>query len=271
MLNEKKLDSISNLFGFFQVIEFIQKDNEIILGSPDIRRRFFDICCSLDSRVYYNNLRNYRRALKQRNNQIKDDLIHKKSNRSLWDTAIVDYGIPLIEARRKMVGNLVAIFNSNFKDIFGERFKILIEYKSNINIDGQDLRTAFLKNLQESNNRENIFKTTIIGPHRDEFIFYNYEKKMKHFSSQGEIRLTVIMLKMALVEYLGKYQQKYPILLLDDILLEIDNINMNKILEIIKNKNQVFFTSTSIPAIEFFKEFDQKKYFHIISNGVCKS
>jgi len=268
LLNDKQLTSIAELFGFFQVIEFIQKDNEIIMGGPDIRRRFFDICCSLDSRIYYKNFLNYNRALKQRNNQIKNDLLQKKNNRSLWDAALVEYGVQLIQSRKKITENLVMIFNNYFKDIFGSRFEISIEYKTNAYLEGIDLHTSFLQKLRGSIAKENIFKTTVIGPHRDDFLFYNYKKNMKHFSSQGEIRLAVIMLKMALVEYLSKFKNKFPILLLDDILLEIDNINMAKILEIIKNRNQVFFTSTEVPNLDFFKGLDQTNFYNICLSRV---
>ena len=232
------------------MVEFLPSDNRLIIGHPDERRRFFDIACSLHSRQYYDDLRRYYRTLAQRNEQIREDLRRGTHDRSLWDRPLAACGAALIRFRQQFMDGLQAQIARN---AHGTRIRMAVRYHAPGLRDGDPERTL-LADLQASKKREDIFHTTVTGPHRDEYLFFDGEREMKRFSSQGEIRSAVMSLKLHFVAFLAEQRALFPVLLFDDILLEMDAGNMERLLSGITG-NQLFFTSTEVPAVPFFSQF----------------
>ena len=82
-----------------------------------------------------------------------------------------------------------------------------------------------------------------MGPHRDDLELKINDRSL-HYENQEQHRLFMCILKMAQVLLLSKKTKKFPILLIDDILNDLDSQNINPILRFIKDyKGQVFVTS----------------------------
>ena len=69
--NRKKI-SYDEFYGKVNVISFIPEDIELIMGSPSIRRRFFDGEISQGNEEYFRNLKEYTKLLKIRNKYLKE-------------------------------------------------------------------------------------------------------------------------------------------------------------------------------------------------------
>ena len=84
---------------------------------------------------------------------------------------------------------------------------------------------------------------TLFGPHRDEILFFlSGQGEVKIFGSQGQQRAVVLSLKMAILELIKEETGVKPVLLLDDILSEFDDIRQKRLLhECLKNV-QTFLT-----------------------------
>ena len=67
LLNEKKLNKLSDLFSQFISVIFSATDIEIITGSPITRRNFFNMFFSLLDSSYFCDIKNYALVLKQKN------------------------------------------------------------------------------------------------------------------------------------------------------------------------------------------------------------
>lgn len=253
-LNGKKISSFSEIFGFFQTVPFLQQDNRIVYGGPEHRRRFIDISCSLLYKNYYSDLQNYQRALKQRNEQIKLDIKTGSNQRSMWDPLLSDYGSRIINKRVQFIFQIREYWNNRLKVIGGKNLDLDISYiPSGIANLNKNLQEQLLEKFKGDKKREDIFKTTVHGVHRDNFVFLNSGRDMRRFSSQGEVRMGVLALKLAFIEYIREISGISPVLLFDDILLEIDRNNMETVLESFAGKNQFLFTSTAVPETGYFQ------------------
>jgi DNA replication and repair protein RecF len=91
---------------------------------------------------------------------------------------------------------------------------------------------------------------TLVGPHRDEFIFQINGLHAKNFASQGQHKTFLVALKLAEFFYLKNRCSETPILLLDDVLSELDNYRCRRLLEAVANTGQVFITSTDEHALD---------------------
>jgi DNA replication and repair protein RecF len=102
--------------------------------------------------------------------------------------------------------------------------------------------------LAQSRAREKIFRTTLLGPHRDELHLRVDGKSAAKYASEGQKRSIAIALKMAQAEYLSIISGVPPVLLIDDIMGELDARRRAGFLPLLNRaqhaRSQVFMTCT---------------------------
>jgi len=108
------------------------------------------------------------------------------------------------------------------------------------------------KRLHEYKNREVAAKTTLVGPHRDDFTFYLQQKDMSQFASRGEQRTAMFLMKLAEFNYIYSTLNIKPILLLDDIFSELDPEHREAILSFIQDQQTLITTSSDKELPEMY-------------------
>jgi DNA replication and repair protein RecF len=110
------------------------------------------------------------------------------------------------------------------------------------------VREDFAVELAQSRDREKIFRSTLLGPHRDDLHLRLAGKSAAKFASEGQKRSIAIALKMAQAEYLSTLSGAPPVLLIDDIMGELDarrRAGFLPLLSCVQNaRSQVFMTCT---------------------------
>ncbi len=230
-INGVKLKKAAELLGLANIIIFSPEDLSIIKNGPSDRRRFVDAeLCQLD-KVYLYNLTNYNKIVNQRNNLLKDILIHPELRDTLdvWDMQLVNIGNKIIERRRFFVDQLNQIIYDIHRNLSGGRENLRIIYDPNIEIEGYE------EKLIRHREKDIRYKLTSVGPHRDDFIFMINDMDVKKYGSQGQQRTAALSLKLAEIILVERITGSTPILLLDDVLSELDGGRQNYLLNSIKN------------------------------------
>jgi DNA replication and repair protein RecF len=232
---------------------FSPEDLRLIKAGPSERRRFMDMeICQL-SPIYYSDLREYHRALKQRNVLLK--ILQKdKSQReslSIWDQQLNAHGLRIIKARKAFVKNINSTASGIHKNITQGDEKLQLVYKPGIESE------VFAKTLEKSHDRDILRGTTSEGIHTDDIEFTINDMSVRHFGSQGQQRTAALSAKLAEIELIKQGTGETPILLLDDVLSELDKHRQKFLLEQIKNL-QTIVTCT---GIEDFRINNCKKMF----------
>ena len=111
--------------------------------------------------------------------------------------------------------------------------------------------------------------TTIIGPHRDDLVFYVNDKNIQTYGSQGQQRTTALSVKLAEIELMKEMTGEYPVLLLDDVLSELDNHRQTHLLKTIEKKVQTFLTTTSLDGVDT-DLLNEPKIFHVSAGQIVK-
>ncbi|MCL2577164.1 MAG: DNA replication/repair protein RecF [Defluviitaleaceae bacterium] len=262
LLGKKAVKSISSdfipvkhmkdLFGRLLVVMFSPEDLRLIKSGPSERRRFMDMeICQL-SPVYYSDLREYFRALKQRNALLK--ILQKdKSMReslSVWDEQLTNYGLRIIKTRSSFVKKINKIANKIHKNITQSAEELNLEYKPGITSENYE------KMLEKSHEKDIARGTTSDGIHTDDIEFTINGISARHFGSQGQQRTAALSAKLAEIEIIKQSTNETPILLLDDVLSELDKHRQKYLLEQIKNlQTVVTCTGTEEFQIENYKKF----------------
>jgi DNA replication and repair protein RecF len=253
------------LFGIVNIVFFSPEDLNIIKNGPGERRRFLDLeLCQLD-KLYLADLSSYNHVVNQRNKLLKDLWIRPelKDTIDVWDEQMIHYGTKIIKARENFVGELNEIIGEIHKNLTGQRENICLLYEPNT--------PAEQFNIQLKNNREKDykFKTTSIGPHRDDLCVNINDIDIRKYGSQGQQRTAALSLKLSEIYLVKKIIKDTPILLLDDVLSELDSNRQNYLLNSI-GEIQTLITCTGLD--EFVNNrFKINKVFKVVDGNVYHS
>lgn len=244
---------ISNYLSKLNVIMFCPDDLEIIKGSPSVRRRFLNIELSQLKNDYLILLKEYNQILKQRNEYLKqkNNARFDRTYFSIITDKIIEKNIEIVKIRYEFIRALNKHLESIFKSLAGSG-KLYMKYKSFI--EYEDLEKDLLKEKLKSHydkifTNELLQKTTLLGCHKDDFKLYLNDQDVTEFCSQGQQRLSILSLKLAEIEVFIESKHTYPIILLDDIFSELDNVKKNNIIKYFKEDTQIFITTTEINDI----------------------
>ena len=91
-----------------------------------------------------------------------------------------------------------------------------------------------------------LFQFTTQGPHKDDLEFLLNGFQIKKFGSQGQQKSLLVSLKLAQYEFLKKYLNVKPLVLLDDIFDKLDQKRVELIMQLIEDNyfGQIFITDT---------------------------
>jgi len=211
------IKKLSQLFGLLLVVIFTPEDLRIIKSGPGERRAFMDVeLCQLNS-VYYHALRQYYKALKQRNNLLraipKDRSL--KATLEVWDAPLCQYGMQIMEHRAGFIEDISEIAADIHAHITGGKEKLLLEYNPQI-IDNYEER------LKRTVERDIMLGSTSAGIHKDDVAFSINGNDVRTYGSQGQQRTAALSVKLAEIELIKGRTGKTPVLLLDDVLSELD-------------------------------------------------
>ena len=103
---------------------------------------------------------------------------------------------------------------------------------------------GFLNALKKNQKQDILYQVTLSGPHRDDLVFRFNGFEAKSYASQGEQRLMVIALKLALLELIKNKTNQQVTLLLDDVLSELDEERQQLFLKQLPNEHQIIMNST---------------------------
>ena len=274
-VDKEEIKRINNyIHSSLNLIVFYPEDLEIVKGSPTIRRNFLNLELSQLSDNYLKLLTEYNKLLKIRNEYLKKISKNISVDQTYFEIItnyLVDKAFLLYKMRKKFIDQL----NNNCGKIFFELTKIekfYIKYVPNFIFceEEENIKKELLLKFKSNHLKEVRFGTTLYGPHRDEIEFYIDNQNLKDYGSQGQKRLAILSVKLSEIEIFKKFKDTSPILLLDDVFSELDEIKKNKLIKHISDDIQVIITTTELKRINQ-KNFDSVSIFKIKNGEVIKS
>src|SRR5205807_9607299 len=128
-----------------------------------------------------------------------------------------------------------------YRRISNDAESLSVEYQPSVKSD-------FETELAQSQARERNYRTTLVGPHRDELQLLVDDRPAAQYASEGQKRSLAIALKLAQAEYLSRLHGAPPVLLIDDIMGELDSKRRAGFLPLLeeaeRSRGQVFMTAT---------------------------
>ena len=260
-VNGLPVRKLGDLFGTLYAVIFSPEDLSLVKDGPGERRRFLDMeLCQL-SKVYYYDLQQYYRILKQRNNLLKE--IQKKPQLQetlfVWDDQLAEYGERIIAARKRFLIRLDEIAAEKLSQLTGGRDHLQTIYKPNCE------EGMLAEKLRKNIDRDIYFGSTQSGPHKDDILFSIDGREVKVYGSQGQQRTTALAARLAEIDLIREETGEEPVLLLDDVFSELDENRQKFLLQSIEGL-QAFVTCTGIE--DSVRKYISKDNLFYVDNGV---
>jgi DNA replication and repair protein RecF len=239
-LDQQPVRKLTDYLGVLRVVIFCTEDLQLIKGPSRSRRRFADLLLTQTHPSYLPLLQRYTRTLRSRNALLKQ----RQPDEAALDSfsgELVRLGAEIIRLRHELIPRLSPLARLGYRRISNGAEDLRLEYQPSVKKD-------FTVELAQSKRRERTYRSTLIGPHRDDFSLLLNDRSAAQFGSEGQKRTLAIALKMAQAEYLTGIHGSPPILLIDDVMGELDQKRRSGLLPLLErahhSRGQVFMTCT---------------------------
>ncbi len=269
--------------GLFNAVIFLPYMTRVIEGGPDERRRYLNLALAQVVPDYAKTLTEYMQTLNQRNALLKQ-IAERNSDISqlnYWDDLLAEKGAFLQFSRSKAIVEIEGLANQIHRTLTNDQEILKLSYQPALSEevesfglfesaeDPLQLKEAFLEVLKKKQREEILRGVTTVGPHRDELRFLVNEIDLGNYGSRGQIRTTMLALKLGEVEFMKNRTGEKPVLLLDETLAELDQKRREQLLMTISEGDQTLLTTTDLKL--FSPEFVNHSTIWHIHQGVIKT
>ncbi len=224
----------------FPVVLFVPNDLNLFQLGPILRRKFLDETLIQIDMAYSLDLESLDHILKQKAALLEQ--IYQNQAQSIdlefWNQQLVPVAIRITNKRQEFVDFLNQQLTTQTNQLTGFDSNFELRYKRMEAKTEEEL----ISSLKAHETAEIRSGKNLIGPHRDDFEIYKDGQLNLFNSSRGELRSQILALKLLQAQYLGEASKK-PIILLDDVFSELDEIRRTKLIENLTG-HQIFITST---------------------------
>lgn len=266
----KVKSTIKDFKSVLKTVLFSTSDLLLLRGAPQDRRDWLDSAISQVYPAYDERLSKYDKIRIQKNNFLKECAKTGYINEKLLDVfneQMSVTGSNIIYIRKKYLKEIEKIAQIKHRTI-SETENLTIQYDCSF-LENEEsieqIQYAFLQSLDERRTEEIRRAQACVGPHRDDVIFYINNQEAVKFASQGQQRTIVLALKLSELDIITDKTGDEPILLLDDVLAELDDVRQNYLLKSINSNTQTIITS--VDTLLFEDEFLKDVKIYKIENG----
>jgi len=228
--------------GQFPCVVFSSQDMALLRGAPALRRRWLDLTLAAVDAEYLKLLQGYHRALASRNSLLKTGA--SDAALAAFEQTMAPAAAQIVAQRHAGLAELTAHFReagARLAEISGDT---TLRYAPNFDAQSE---AAWAERWGKGRERDRQFRSTLSGPHRDDFWFLHGGQAAEDYASEGQQRGLVLALRLAQAQWFRAETGIRPVLLADDVLGELDPQRRQRFWEAIDAESQVIATGTEPP------------------------
>lgn len=248
-IDDKLITDRRDLIYNIPCIVFSHGDINFVNGNPETKRKFFNQTLCMYDKLFFDDLRYYSKVIRQKNVALKENRIDLLP---IYDELLARYGLNIMNSRLKAIYEMNQIFPILFEKVSGIK-NVKIDYKPSWK--NCSTEEEIINNLEKNRDRDLRLTFCNSGIGRDKFSIITENGDLSHIGSTGQLRLASLVLRATQSKFFKKKTGKDPILLIDDVLLELDIKKRNIFLSLLDGYSQVFFTF--LPKENYFKEEEE--------------
>jgi len=244
--DKARVTRLADHLGKFPTVVFSSQDLQLVRGSPAGRRRWLDLTLAAMDANYFRALQTYSRALAERNALLKTGRA-ADAQLAAFEQILAPAAEELIALREAGLRVLAKSLKTAYAQLCDDAEPAGLVYEPNF---AEASAESLLARLESGRARDAQFRTTLVGPHRDDFHFNVCHTAARDFGSEGQQRSLVLALRLAQAAWFQEKSGVRPVLLCDDVLGELDPARRRRFWSAIDHESQVIATGTSLPDAE---------------------
>ncbi|MDZ4180384.1 MAG: DNA replication/repair protein RecF [Coriobacteriia bacterium] len=236
---------------FVPVVAFTPDDLALVKGPPDQRRSTLDTLGEQLSATYGALKRDYARVIRQRNAVLKDE--SPVSSLEPWDEQLIGLGARLHVHRRRLARRVVEAAAPIYGQLANNE-TLDMRMCDRCGVGSNDLshevevarvESGLREELARRRSDERTRRVSLVGPHRDDLTFLLGGRDARAYASQGQQRTIALAWKWAEVAIVTEMLKRRPVLLLDDVMSELDEVRRAALTDLVQRDIQTFITTTT--------------------------
>jgi len=241
--DQERVSRLADYLGQFPTVIFSSQDLQLIRGAPAGRRRWVDLTLAAMDAGYLRTLQTYSRALAGRNALLKRGQA-SDAEVTAFEHTLAPAAAQLVALRDAGLRGLQAAVQRFYSQLCDDCEPAEIRYAPHCAETSGD---AWVARFESGRMRDRQFRSTLTGPHRDEFLFFVRATPARDFASEGQQRSLVLALRLAQAAWFHEKSGVRPVLLADDVLGELDPERRRRFWTAIDPESQVMATGTRLP------------------------
>ncbi len=233
--NAKVISDRKELVDTIPCVLFSHDDLDFAVGAPERRRFFIDQSLSMYDGSYIDVFRAYKKILKTRNALLKEK---KPEILDIVDAQLVESGIEVTRRRRKTIRDFNGVFARLYEEVTGID-GLTLEYAPSWKGSTAD---EIMTEIVAKRSLDETMGTSMSGPHRDRIRFVRHGTGFIPTASTGQRRLLSLLLRTAQAVFYTDVTGRLPVLLMDDVLLELDPDKRQRFTALLPAYDQLFCT-----------------------------
>jgi DNA replication and repair protein RecF len=231
-----------------RTVLFAPEDMLLIIGSPSLRRNLLDALVAQREPTAGAVMSSYQRTLTQRNSLLRRVREEEADRAELpyWSAAIIEHGARVLDWRHETLAAMAEPLAEAHREVAPDETRLVLRYVSNVEPGpAESNEDALRRRLRETADKEVWNGATLVGPHRDDFVFESGARELTEFASRGQQRTAILALKLAELDVLTALDGRPPLLLLDDVFSELDPERRAHLVRRIGSLPQAIVTTTT--------------------------
>lgn len=246
LVNGQRPQSRAELGEVLPVTIFTPEVVDMIRQGPEHRRQFVTTLLTDVEPPRGPLLEHFEQTLRQRNALLRSmqglsPPRERLDELEVWTEDFVAVATSIVDARTALLQKLSPLVEHFYQQLAGEDSKVLATYETSW--DG-DLRQALRDELDHDLYRG----FTGVGPHRDDVAIVLNGKDARRRASQGEQRSLALALRLAGHELVEQERNVVPLLLLDDVFSELDELRSDRLLRLLPTGQTIVTTASPLPG-----------------------
>jgi DNA replication and repair protein RecF len=239
----------SDLLAAIKVVSFAPSDVRLVQDSAGVRRRFLDLIGGQLSPEYVQILREYQKAVRQRNETLSRPFVHSRGRgearraREPWDDLVVEFGGRLAERRTILMEHVAEALAASTGGAFRGAGPLGARYLPGVPWEGDDPRYALEEALVRSVDRDEALGYTSAGPHKDDVRLELGGRSLRRYGSLGQQQLAAMFLKLSQAELVRTGAGATPLLLVDEMFAVLDRRAAEEFLARVEGEGQIFLAT----------------------------
>jgi len=245
------------LLGLLRTVLFAPEDLAIVKGDPSERRHYLDDLLVAKAPRYAAVRADYDRVLKQRNALLKSASGARRAGAGLrtldvWDSHLATAGAALLAGRHELVQALRPLLDKAYTAVSRGAGPAEMSYRTSLpedvagSLDRDLLAAALAAAIAAQRDAELDRGITLVGPHRDDLNLSIGGLAARGYASHGESWSLALALRLAAYDLLCMDGGE-PVLILDDVFAELDDVRRQSLAELVAPAEQVIITA-AVPA-----------------------